>query len=302
MSIINLADVRTDNPFPPLSESENVFPVVTRPLQGIGKHDEQLPAPDHKGVYRVMDGEPVNLGVVGIGHKLITNKAVYETAEEGFLNKLTPAQLKGATITDYDAKQGAWSRRLYTFPGIGTQIESLGGTTSRMGWTMSFTNAYDGSSSLRCITGWLDFFCTNGMESWLDRVASFKRHTASLTTEYVEGRVGVALDNIQDEVRRLQLFARTELTADQAEEFFLAEFSEARSKKLMEQFEEEVSNRGASVWALVSAMTFMSSHNSDLFRARQATRHDTSARTLANRADEVTKIMAGDRFERLLAA
>ena len=297
----NILPIVAANPFAPLSESENVFPVVKRKLYGDGKNGEELPVDNHVGVYRAIDGKPVNLGVVGAKHHMNSNESVYETAEEAFLRKLTPTQLAGASATDYQSFNGAWSRRLYTFPGVGTQLESLGGTTSRIGWTVSFTNAYDGSSSLRVITGFLDYFCTNGLESWEDKVASYKRHTQSLTVEYVAGRVGVALENIQDEVRRLQTYAATGLTMDEAAAFFADEFSEARAAKMMQQYEEEVSNRGATVWSLVSAMTFFSSHDSEQFGVRR-TGNDNSAKTLAGRADEVTQIMGGDRFQRLLAA
>jgi len=303
MSVFNLNQARgIDNPFD-LDNSELTFPVTTRPLYGFNQKTEKadIHVPNHVGVFRAMDNMPMNLGVVGNKYKLVSNRSVYEAAETGFMDTLTPAQLDGAKVTERASFNGAWSERVYTFPAIGDQLQSLGGAKSNIGFQARVQNSYDGSSSLRMVTGFIDFYCDNGMVlgSMIDQ--SKRRHTSGLTPEYVKSVITMATGNVQQEMARLQEMNNSVVDNDKVLAFFKSVFSEQRADRMMDQYKDEVVTRGHTVWSVYSAMTFYASHNSSAFPVRE-TGNDNVARTLANRSDEVATIANGTGFRQLLAA
>jgi hypothetical protein len=74
------------------------------------------------------------------------------------------------------------------------------------------------------------------------------------------------------------------------------------SLRLMERFEIEAADRGRNLWAVVSAMTYYSSHDSDEFTIRGSETNDNVSATLMQRQLEVRRWMDGSAWQRLLAA
>ena len=64
-----------------------------------------------------------------------------------------------------------------------------------------------------------------------------------------------------------------------------------RIKKMMEQLDLEAQQRGMTIWALYSALTYYSSHNSERFGVRNSANVDNVAETLDAREREVSRII-----------
>jgi hypothetical protein len=69
----------------------------------------------------------------------------------------------------------------------------------------------------------------------------------------------------------------------------------------LERFAVEAVERGATVWALRSALTFYASHNSPSFAVRN-TGQDSAAAVLYGRENEVASLFSGAGWRELLAA
>jgi hypothetical protein len=70
---------------------------------------------------------------------------------------------------------------------------------------------------------------------------------------------------------------------------------------MMDQFDTEAASRGRTVWALYSALTFYSSHNSERFGVRNSGNVDNEAVTLDQREREVSRVIGSDAWARLAA-
>jgi hypothetical protein len=103
-------------------------------------------------------------------------------------------------------------------------------------------------------------------------------------------------------VRIWQSWALKEIRPAGAKEALeAAGMSGRRVEKMMEQLEIEAQSRGMTVWALYSALTYYSSHNSDRFTVRNSAAADNVAETLDKREREVSNVISNDAFLRLAA-
>ena len=98
-------------------------------------------------------------------------------------------------------------------------------------------------------------------------------------------------------------WAETAITWTQIEDTIraLPSMSERKAERLLDRAARECADRGFNVYALTSAFTYYSSHNSDEFPIRN-TGNDNVATTLASRQSEVTRWVSSSPFQRLLAA
>ena len=77
--------------------------------------------------------------------------------------------------------------------------------------------------------------------------------------------------------------------------------SDIKARRMVERTHREVFDRGMNVYALTSAMTYYSSHDSDEFPVRR-TGNDNVATALEARSDEVQRWISSEPFKQLLAA
>lgn len=286
MSFVN------QNPFN-LEASEVVFPTAERPLAALGRvKGNSLDIASHKAIIRSdRDGSnPRVIGVVGSDYKRLPHKPLFENMEASILRNVEPALLQGAKVNTSLSFDGAWVQREYILPAFAEALETSEGFKTDIGFRLIGWNALDGSSSAGCVCGLIDFYCTNGMVmgSLVDLVR--RKHTKNLNADHFNGMIEGGLDILTTEIEGLRKLAITKLSADQAVTVLERHFSETRARKLMDRVEEEAAVRGWNVFALHSALTFYSSHNSDQFKVRE-TGNDNVAKTLHNREAEVAKVM-----------
>ena len=68
---------------------------------------------------------------------------------------------------------------------------------------------------------------------------------------------------------------------------------------MMEQLDTEFQKRGTTVWALYSALTYYSSHNSEKFKVKNSSKRDNVERTLIEREKEVLEVERSESFQEL---
>ena len=254
----------------------------------------------HKVLVDTWTGAPT--GVVGDKYKVTQMRDFTEATEAMLINALPNDKFKDLEISDSMSHGSAVRSRKYTFPAFSKPIETRKHQTE-VALTVALVQSYDGSTSNGFVTGLLDFFCTNGIISG-DYTKGNKRHTSGFNlTNFILDMDKVVQDFYRD-IQRYQVMASTDIMVTQAEATIeaLPGMSEKMQKRMKDQYFTEMSTRGSNVWALASALTFYSSHNSEEFPIKGSATNDNVARSLMDRSRQVSKWMNSGAFQRLLIA
>jgi len=240
------------------------------------------------------------LGMVKDRYTIIQNVDLFESLAHA-LDGAAPARaLEGAKIKPSISYQGAQAFADIAFPQLTEDLVQARGNATALTFRLLLWNSFDGSSPVRLAAGAIDGFCSNGMIFGSYDLFG-KRHTKGFSQADLEKFVGNSFLLFQEKITELrrETFAPIELT--QAEEFLKKNFSERRAAQLLERFAVEAQERGATVWALRSALTFYASHNSSQFAVRN-TGQDSAAAVLYGRENEISSLFAGAGWRELLAA
>ena len=284
-------------------------PVVTRPIRGIDRDGQPLDMPGYVGTYAVRDGQAVPLGVVSEKYEVVQMRDLTTAAERIMKDAFTPEQLGKIKVRDRSAANGAWVQRQYVVKAFeecltyGNQTSAGLDVGTTVAATCSITTSFDGGSSTSLDIGTIDLVCQNGMTA-LNAVDFFrKRHTKNATTEVFEDWLQDLGPRFSEQVETMKQWSDTGLTWTQIEETVraLPSVSDKKAEKLLERAARECADRGFNVYALTSAFTFYSSHNSDEFPIR-VTGNDNVNTTLSDRQTEVSRWVRSQPFQALLAA
>ncbi len=284
-------------------------PVVTRPIRGVGRDGQALDMPGYVGTYAVRDGQAVPLGVVSEKYEVVQMRDLTTAAERIMKDAFTPEQLGKIKVRDRSAANGAWVQRQYVVKAFeecltyGNQTSATLNVGTTVAATCSITTSFDGGSSTHLGIGTLDLVCQNGMLA-LNAVDHFrKKHTKSATTEVFEDWLQDLGPRFREQVATMKEWSGAGLTWSQIEDTVraLPSISEKKAERLLDRAARECADRGFNVYALTSAFTFYSSHNSEEFPIRN-TGNDNVATTLSDRQDEVSRWVRSQPFQELLAA
>jgi len=241
-------------------------------------------------------------GVVGEKYKVTQMGDFTKATEEMLLEALPNDKFKDMEISDSMSHGSAIRSRKYTFPAFAKPIETRKHQTD-VALTVALIQSYDGSTSNGFVTGLLDFFCTNGMISG-DYTKGNKRHTSGFNlSNFILDMDKVVRDFYKD-IQRYQVMASTDIRIPQAEAVLeaLPGMSEKMQERMKDQYLTEVSTRGSNVWALASALTYYSSHNSEEFPVKGSASNDNVAKSLLDRSRRVSNWMNSAPFQNLLLA
>lgn len=241
-------------------------------------------------------------GVVGNKYKITQMGDFTKATEEMLLEALPNDKFKDMEISDSMSHGSAIRCRKYTFPAFSKPIETRKHSTD-VALTVALIQSYDGSTSNGFVTGLLDFFCTNGMISG-DYTKGNKRHTSGFNlSNFILDMDKVVRDFYKD-IQRYQVMASTDIRIPQAEAVLeaLPGMSERLAKVMKDQYLTEVSTRGSNVWALASALTYYSSHNSEEFPVKGSASNDNVTKSLLDRSRRVSTWMNSSPFQSLLLA
>ena len=241
-------------------------------------------------------------GVVGDKYKVTQMRDFTDATEAMLINALPNDKFKDMEINDTMSHGSAVRCRKYTFPAFSKPIETRKHSTE-VALTVALVQSYDGSTSNGFVTGLLDFFCTNGMISG-DYTKGNKRHTSGFNlTNFILDMDKVVKDFYND-IQRYQIWAATDISVVHAEGAIesLPGMSDRLAKGIKDQYLTEVRTRGSNVWALASALTYYSSHNSEEFPIKGSAANDNVARALLDRSRKVNTWLRSSVFQNLLLA
>ena len=241
-------------------------------------------------------------GVVGDKYKVTQMGDFTKATEEMLLEALPNDKFKDMEISDSMSHGSAIRSRKYTFPAFAKPIETRKHSTD-VALTVALIQSYDGSTSNGFVTGLLDFFCTNGIISG-DYTKGNKRHTSGFNlSNFILDMDKVVRDFYKD-IQRYQVMASTDIRIPQAEAVLeaLPGMSDRLAKVMKDQYLTEVSTRGSNVWALASALTYYSSHNSEEFPVKGSASNDNVTKSLLDRSRRVNTWMNSSPFQSLLLA
>lgn len=304
-AVISLAQriaARENKPlFPPLEETG--FRAATAPLFYTPADDENglYPMPDSiaQAVIRTDTRQP--LGAVGQRYAIAQNTDLQAAVAEAAEAALPRHALQDIQLKEYSSRGGAYTRFEYTFPGLGADIRQLTGASTQLMFRIGVANSFNGSGAIRGFAGAYDLVCTNGMVIGEYETSAF-RHSAGFHPGKLADFLEREAENYVTRVRVWQAWARKEITVTGAKETLeAAGMSARRVASMMEQLQLEAESRGMTVWALYSALTFYSSHNSERFGVRNSANVDNVAETLDKREREVASVIASEAFQRLAA-
>jgi len=243
---------------------------------------------------------PIPLAVVGTNYKVLQNRELFEAVEENIIATLPYEKIANVTVTDSMSYDGAMCMREYVFNDITAELPQ-----GDVAFRAIVQNGF-GNSSVKIIIGAIDFFCMNGM---IIGIADKKvrRHTSGLDVTSLSHYITGNLDLFEKSAVQWCFWAKQGLSDFDAQELFkeLVDgqyLSERLAHKLYTRFLREKSDRGGTLWAFTSALTYYSSHDdeADGFGIRR-TDKDHAAATMMNREEQVRKIIRSAPFQRLAA-
>lgn len=297
MNVIKFPNISTSSSFLAIPEELDYHvksaPALFEPIPGAG-------VVDGLGYQNFRTDTEKALGAVQERYQIVQNQELFDSLAQA-LDGAAPARaLEGAKIKPATSYGGRQAFADISFPRLTEDLIQARGNATALTFRLLLWNSFDGSSPVRLAAGAIDGFCTNGMIFGSYDLFG-RRHTKGFSQQDLSDFVGNSFILFQEKITELrrETFAAIELT--QAEEFLKKNFSERRAAQLLERFAIEAQERGATVWALRSALTFYASHNSSQFAVRN-TGQDSSAAVLYGRENEVASLFSSRDWRDLMAA
>ena len=254
---------------------------------------------DKKYVINTDTGE--YLGVVGNDFNTETHKDFFHTVQDTMLEKLSPQEVQGATISWKSAKNNAWALMDITLPNVTTKIVTDRHETMIAQRIISL-RAVDGSCSNQVFFGAIDFFCTNGMiRGEHDKVR--RKNTSGFNVDNFATQLRKSNEDFQMQTRQIQQWAETSLATVDGKAFLEKLMkSERQAEKMFMLYNQEVSTRGRNKFALYSAFTNYATYADERngFQLRR-TGNDTQAVSMFSRESDVAKWVSNPKFQQLAA-
>jgi len=261
----------------------------------IGGAGKQTEVPRHAALTRDDDGSVVT--VVGANYGVVQNTELFRDIDAQLASTIPASGLKGAKVRNSIAHNGKLSMREYAFPNF-KHSKTLADKKANLHFRLLAINGY-GGSSLQVITGAFDGYCLNGTVFGEAHARVSAKHSRRVSVVNIVPRVKAALELFPRMCELYDTWAGKKLTDAQVEAFLKATKFSAKSKgKLFAQWQHEAQARGATVWALYSALTYYASHAEGAFAFRNTGR-DHGAATLLNRERKVVKTMKLDAWKKL---
>lgn len=259
-----------------------------------GNAYKEIAQPLGRAVIRTDTKEP--LGIVGKSYGIAQNNDLRDQVIESAERALPREYLRNIELTETVSGGGAFTKFEFTFPnaaaGIRQKLDKRGGYNSDtiLNFKLSIVNSFGGRTPVIAKAGVVDLVCLNGMVASIYDTSK-KRHTSGLDVTQFAGFIDEQARDYMARVRIWQQWADRHITAIDAEALLTeAGLSERLTKKFMQQIEKEFAARGNNLWAVASAATFYSSHNSELFPVRNAASADNIAETLNKRENDMTRL------------
>ena len=259
------------------------------------------------------------LGIMKKRYAICNNEDLIIPVQEALEDTLPKGAMNNVKLIESTADGGSVARFGYHFDGLGHEIRQLSGSATQLNFMVRVVNSFGGQNAIRVQAGALDLICTNGMTSQKERGAQNWGHTAGFKPEYIKPWLVEQIAFYETKVKVWEQWANREITPEQAQAVIDANYpaseseikraekkgktaGETQSRKaraMMEQLDKEFQARGTTVWALYSALTYYSSHNSETFKVKNSNKRDNVERTLIEREKEVLEVERSESFQEL---
>ena len=259
------------------------------------------------------------LGIMKKRYAICNNEDLIVPVQEALEDTLPKGAMNNVKLIESTADGGSVARFGYHFDGLGHEIRQLSGSATQLNFMVRVVNSFGGQNAIRVQAGALDLFCTNGMTSDKELGAQNWGHTAGFKPEYIKPWLTEQIAFYETKVKVWEQWANREITPEQAQAVLDANYpaseseikraekkgktaGEIQSRKaraMMEQLDTEFQKRGTTVWALYSALTYYSSHNSEKFKVKNSSKRDNVERTLIEREKEVLEVERSESFQEL---
>ena len=207
-----------------------------------------------------------------------------------------------AKVVWRSARNNSWGMMDITLPNVKRTIISDKHET-KVNQRFIALHAIDGSCSNQVYYGAIDTFCTNGMITGdYDKVR--RKNSSNFSMDRFIDELKNSRRDFDTQMDMFQQWAFSPIgTFDIKSMLDSLMGSESKSEKMYTLYNQEVSKRGKTVFALYSAFTNYASYADERngFRMRN-TGNDTQAQTMWLREQEVAKWIATPQFNQLVAA
>tara|TARA_R110000824_G_scaffold159564_2_gene333976 strand:+ start:544 stop:1404 length:861 start_codon:yes stop_codon:yes gene_type:complete len=265
-----------------------------------GVQFEPTKVQDKKYVINDVTGE--YLGVVGHNFSCADHRLFFQGVEDAMTENLQDSQLDDAKVVWRSARNNSWGMMDITLPNVKRTIISDKHET-KVNQRFIALHAIDGSCSNQVYYGAIDTFCTNGMITGdYDKVR--RKNSSNFSMDRFIDELKNSRRDFDTQMDMFQQWAFSPIgTFDIKSMLDSLMGSESKSEKMYTLYNQEVSKRGKTVFALYSAFTNYASYADERngFRMRN-TGNDTQAQTMWLREQEVAKWIATPQFNQLVAA
>ena len=302
-NVVSLGDRREavtslDNVFPQSSElyfEAHESPLYTPTNSFDGQQFKRIDT--HKALSRYSNtNQRMHLAVVGKKYKVVQNKELFQAVEEQFTKALSRAELRDVYVTDSMAYNGRLCVRDYTFKNVKCHLPV--GSKSNVSFRTVVVNGF-GGSSIKIMSGAIDFFCMNGMING-QYDTTYGKHTSGLKIGNIVSKIQRSVDVFYRQADVWAQWMGKSISDDDAETFLSLHFSSRMADKLLRQFHIEAMAHGRTVWALYSALTYYATHDAGDFQVRK-TQQDHTAATMLTRERQVMRCVETQEFKQLTA-
>lgn len=266
-----------------------------------------------RGVYR--DDTNELMAICGpnfhpVQHKDIVDPVLHHLEQAGY--SLEERNHDRHSLYDLKGKKGAFIQTHMTDGGAVMRTDIILGdfievtsTEGRFGlqkgedtnlFKISLLNSHNSKYAARANTSYERIICLNGMTQPGYSANAYGKHTANFNLDGMQAQIGNAFEAMTGDEERFELWAKTRITAKQAEAILKmtiaklpnkpngdAHFSQPLVDKILHQFARE----DPTVWGLYNAITWWQTHsdfraNSDIVTARIGREQKVSATIRSN--------------------
>jgi hypothetical protein len=271
-------------PFDFNSQSEN--PNFSVKVGDLYTHDGQKVSPEiQRGVYREDTGQLIS--TCGRNFKPVQHmdvlSPVFDFLDERGFDIEVRNSASGNALYDLAGKKGAFVSTKLSDNGAVMRTDIITGDFIRptgasayldkgpdtMLQKYTLLNSHNGSYAVRATTGWYRLVCMNGIVRPNFSASAYGKHTTNFSVEALKAQIQSAAAAMADDPETFGLYARTKLSPQKARTFLqktLAKlpnkpdgtphFSEQLVDTILDQFRKE----DQTVWGLMQAMTWWSTH------------------------------------------
>jgi hypothetical protein len=246
--------------------SETNFTVHERALAFVPLGANRMPIKfsGHKALIRNINNEPRVLTVVKDSYYVVQNSDLFNAVTREMCAAFGDNAVADAKLTERVADHGAWCMWDVTFPSIKRPILYGTGGGTEVGFRTVVINSFDGSTSVKAYVGAIDFFCTNGLIRGEYEQAVFRHNSNTILSRFSD-RLKIMMQVFDKDIDIMRDWAKRDVTLTRVQAWLdkqvdAGRLTKAKADAIALRFMQEAEVRGATVWALYSALIYYATY------------------------------------------